>query len=485
MTDLIVKSDHRASRSSHAASTRWLPEARALAVLAAPLVMTQLAQMAIFTTDVVLLGRFSREALAAAAIGNTVFYFAWLIGSGPASAVSPMVAHSVGESRAHRAPVRTAVRMGLWSILLISLPMMGLMWWAKPILLALGQEPALAVNAGKFVAMLSFGLPFTLAFVVLRNFTTALGHPRAGLWVMAATVIFNALAGWVLIFGHLGAPRLGIVGSGLATTASEIFSFVAMLAIIQTAPDLGAFRIFRRFGRLAKAKLTEVFHLGMPIGMTMMFEAMLFNAMTLVMGTFGTVSVAAHQIAMSVASVTFMFPLGLGMATVVRVGTAAGRGDMVAARRSGLTAMVIAVVFITFCAAVMWLWGGPIAGLYIGGRTADDLAVIAMAAIFLKVAAAFQVFDALQVVAAQALRGLKDARMPMILAAGSYWLVGAPICLLLAFTAHMRGLGIWIGLATALAAAALAMTLRYWRLTHDRTPRPGSRMQEGTVVLSS
>ena len=465
MTDLIAKPALAVQSLGDRAPLTWLPEARALAGLAAPLVLTQLAQMAIFTTDVLLLGRFSRGALAAAAIGNTVFYFAWLMGSGPAAAVSPMVAHLVGERTANRAPVRASVRMGLWSILLISAPMMGVMWWTRPILLALGQQPQLAADAGKFVAMLSFGLPFTLAFTGLRNFTTALEHPRAGLWVMAATVIFNAVMGWVLIFGHLGAPRLGIVGSGLATTASEIFSFFTMLAIIHATPDLRAFRILRRFGRLARAKLNEVFHLGMPMGMTMMFEAMLFNAMTLVMGTFGTVSVAAHQIAMSVASVTFMFPLGLGMATVVRVGTAAGAGDLVAARRSGLTAMVMAVSFITLCAAVMWLWGAPIAGAYIGGRTADDLAVIAMAAVFLKVAAAFQVFDALQVVAAQSLRGLKDARMPMILAAGCYWLVGAPICLALAYWAHMRGLGIWIGLASGLAAAALAMTIRYWRLT--------------------
>ncbi len=462
MIDLIETNTRRATRSGHNA---WIVEARALAHLAAPLVLTQLGQMAIMTTDVILLGRFSRLALAAAAIGNTVFFFAWLMGAGPAAAISPMVAHIVGARPGNRGGVRASLRMGLWAIALISIPMMGVMWFGGAILLALHQDPALAEAAGQFLRMLTFGLPFSLGFLVLRNFTTALGRPRAGLWVMGASIGVNALLGYTLIFGHFGAPRLGIVGSGMATALSSLFSFLGMVVYMQVTPKLRAYRAFRRFSRPVGVKLNEVFRLGMPIGMTMIFEAMLFNAMTLVMGTFGATSLAAHQIALNFASVTFMVPLGVGMASTVRVGLAVGAGDQRAARRAGLVAMAMGVGFVSLCGIAMALGGAQIAGLYLGGRTPDDLQVVALAAVFLKVAAAFQVFDAVQVVGAQSLRGLKDARMPMILAAASYWLIGAPVCVFLGIGLHMQGLGIWIGLCVALAAAAAAMGARFAMLT--------------------
>jgi MATE family multidrug resistance protein len=461
------------SRSGHAPAAHrhaWptLAEARALAVLAGPLIITQLAQMAVFTTDVILLGRFSRMALAAAAIGNTVYYFAWITGGGPAFAVAPMIAQIRGLTPNNRGGVRTATRMGLWSILIISIPMIALLWQTKAILIALGQDPVLADNAGRFVRMVSLGLPFSLGFRALGSFATAVGRPKATMWVMAGTIVVNAAVGWTLIFGHFGAPRLGIVGSGIATALSSLFSFLALATFIRLSRELSAYRVFTRFWRLSADKLKEVFRLGMPMAMTMMFEAMLFNVMTLVMGSFGVTSLAAHQIALNFASITFMVPLGLGMASTVRVGLAAGAGDTLGARRAGLTANAIGLGFIVLCGAAMYLWGGPIASLYVGGRTAQDLAVIALAALFLKVAAAFQVFDAAQVVAAQSLRGLKDAHAPMYIAGGSYWLVGAPVCLILAFTFHMQGLGVWIGLAAGLAAAAAALSVRFLVLTRSR-----------------
>jgi len=446
----------------------WGLEARALLTLAGPLVLTQLGQMAIMTTDIVLLGRYGQGVLAAAAIGNTVFFFAWLMGGGPASAVSPMIAHITGIRPGNRGGVRASLRMSLWSVALVSAPMMVVLWLAGPILLALGQEPTLAAGAGRFDGVLAFGLPFSLGFLVLRNFTAALGRPRAGMWVMAATIAFNGLAGWTLIFGHFGAPRLGIVGSGLATALSAVFSFGCMIAIIQATPGLRAYRPFRRFARPAALKLKEVFRLGLPIGMTMIFEAMMFNAMTLVMGTFGAAALAAHQIALNVASILFMVPLGVGMASTVRVGLAAGRGDLEAARRAAITAGAMGGGFVALGGIGLVLLGRPIAGLYIGGRAPADLAVIAMTAMFLKVAAAFQIFDALQVVAAQSLRGLKDARAPMLIAGAGYWLIGAPASLLLGLVFHMRGLGLWIGMAIGLAAAAAALCARLAFLTRGR-----------------
>jgi MATE family multidrug resistance protein len=440
-------------------------ETVALVTLALPLVFTQLAQMAVMTTDVIMLGRLSQTALAAGAIGSTIYYFAWLIGAGPSSAVSPMIAQSLGADPDNREAVRTIVRMGLWAVALLALPMAALLVSAEWILLHLGQDPVLAKGAGQFVSVLAIGMPFTLGFLVLRNFATATGKPRAAMWVMLATILWNALANYALIFGHFGFPRLEMVGAGISTASSGIFSFIAMVLIIRFDPDLHVYRPFKGLLVPAHRLLTEVFRLGVPIGMTMIFEAMLFNVMTLVMGTFGTDQLAAHQVALNFASVTFMVPLGIGMAATVRVGLATGRGDMAAARLSGFVAMVIGVGFISLCGLAMAFAGRLIASLYFGPPTAQETQVITYATKFLMIAAAFQVFDALQVIGGLALRGLKDARVPMIIAGASYWLAGAPICLILAIPFGLKGVGIWIGLAAGLSVAAVSMCLRFEWLT--------------------
>jgi MATE family multidrug resistance protein len=443
----------------------WLEEARQLIHLALPLIFTQLGQMAVLTSDVIMLGRVGKTALAAAAVGNAVYYFAWLIGGGPVSAVPPMIAHIIGARPGERAGVRASVRMGFWAVLLLSGPLIGLLMFTGPILKALHQPPEIAAAAGQYIGILAFALPFSLAFQVLRNFAAALGHPRAAVWVTVMTVGLNILLAYALIFGHFGAPRLGLRGCAMASTFSIGFSFFAMLAVIRLTADLRPYRILRRFFRPAWAKLKEVFVLGLPIGLTMMFEAMLFNTMTLVMGTFGAANLAAHQIAMNVPSITFMVPLGVAMAATIQVGKAAGAGDEAGVRRAGYTAMVMGTAFMTLTGALLALFPVSIARLYFDPRAAGAAEVIALAAIYLRVAAAFQVFDALQVVGALALRGLKDARMPLVLAGVSYWLVGAPICIGLGVGLHMQGLGVWIGLAIALAAAAAAMVARFYWLS--------------------
>ena len=444
----------------------WIAEGRELMKLAWPLVVTQLAQMAIMTTDVLMLGRLSKEALAGAALGNTVFFFTWLIGLGPCAAISPMIAHILGARPNDRAGVRAVTRMGLWSVVLLSVPLVTFLLFTKQVLLALGQQPALAEAAGSFMAPLSLGIPFSLGYQVLRNYATALGKPNAALWVMAVTLIFNALGDYMLIFGHFGMPRLGLVGSGTASACSYAFCFLAMVAIVMAHPVLRKYRIFRRFVRPHWDKFTELFTLGMPIGLTMIFEATLFNCATLLMGTFGTVSVAAHQIALNFASITFMVPLGVAMAATVRVGLAAGAGDRVATRRAGAVAIVTSASFMSVCAMLIGVFSWQIAELYLPANAANADAV-ALAVVFLHVAAAFQIFDGIQVTAALSLRGLKDAQMPMWIAGASYWLAGFPVCIGLGVMLGMHGLGVWIGLAFALFVAATCMCWRFYHLSRD------------------
>ncbi|HWA90730.1 MAG TPA: MATE family efflux transporter [Rhizomicrobium sp.] len=446
----------------------WIEEARETAKLAGPLIFTQVAQMAIMTTDVIMLGRVGETALASSALGITVFFFCWLIGAGPVAAVAPMVAHILGGNPNDRAGVRAVVRMGFWAVTMVSLPLVVFLLFTEPVMRLLGQRPELAHGAGVFTAALCIGLPFSLFYQVLRNFSTALGKPNAALVVMVIGIGFNFAGDYILIFGHYGAPKLGLVGAAIASAASYIFQFAALLAVVFLTPKLKRYRIFRRFFRPDWEKLAEVFRLGMPIGLTMMFEAMLFNSATLMMGTFGTATVAAHQISMNVPSNTFMVPLGIAMAATIRVGLAAGAGDREAVRRAGYTALGMAVVFMATTSVILALFPRQIAELYFSSGTREAQDAIALATTFLQVAAAFQIFDGLQVVAALSLRGLKDARAPMWIAGGSYWIAGFPTCVLLGFTFHLQGFGIWIGLAFALLVAAVTMVWRFWWLSRDR-----------------
>jgi len=456
-----------------------------------PLAATQLAQMIILATDTVMLGHFSKEALAAGAIGNTVFFFIWLLGTGPVSAVSPMIAHVVGRHGASarksvvasgsvatfsvrprdQRDVRLVVRMGLWSVALMTPPLLAALFFTRDILLVLRQEPQLAADAGVYTAALAFGLPCSLAFQVLRNFSTSLSRPVPPMVVMGFAILFNALGDYTLIFGHFGFPSLGLVGAGLASASSNLFTLIAMAMIARTSPVLRAYHFLHRLGKPHWASLRELFHLGLPIGVTMLFEVALFNAATLAMGTFGIAALAAHQIAITIPSLTFMVPLGIGLAGTVRVGLAAGADDMYGARRAGFAAMGLGAIFM-FCAAlVLLLFPHSIAALWLPDSAANR-DVLVLAVTFLHVAAAFQLMDGLQVTASMSLRGLKDARGPMWLAGASYWLVGAPMCAFLGFGLKMQGLGIWLGLAFGLLVAAVLLTTRFALLSKRPAPAP-------------
>jgi MATE family multidrug resistance protein len=421
--------------------------------------------MAILATDTIMLGHYSKEALAAGALGNTVFFLIWLVGCGIPMAVSPVIAHiqgahSGGKPDRDRREVRIAVRMGLWSVAITSLPLMALLFFTQPILLFFRQEPSLAADAAIFVSALAIGLPFALGFQVLRSFSTALSHAVPPMVVLGLAILFNALADYLLIFGNFGFPRLGILGAGFASASSNIFSFVVMLGIVLGFPALKRYHIFQRLMRPHWKTFRELFKLGLPIGITMVFEVALFNGAALAMGTLGLSALAAHQIAITIPSITFMVPLGIGLAATVRVGMAAGAGDHIAARRAGFTAIGMAAVFMCAMALVLLMWPREIATLWLPDIPANA-DVLALAVSFLLVAAAFQLMDGIQVAASMSLRGLKDTTGPMWLAGASYWLVGAPVALLLGFTFKMEGMGIWIGLAIGLLVAAVTLTARF------------------------
>ncbi|MEO1251570.1 MAG: MATE family efflux transporter [Pseudomonadota bacterium] len=450
------------------AGSRWEPWRReflALFAIGLPMAATQLVQFSINTIDVLMIGRLGPEALAGASLGLVIFYAMFLAAMGPAMAVTPMVAQTLGENAENRTDARRSVRMALWACFITCAPMAGVFFMTEQIALAFGQPPALAKMAEPYVLALAPGLPFALGVIVMRNFLAAIERTRAPLYFIIATTLFNAFANWLLIYGNLGFPRLELVGAGIASSISHAAGFFLLVFYARIEKAARRFDLFTRFLKPDWERLQEVFRLGWPIGITFMFEAMLFNAAVLLMGRIGVNEVAAYQVALNVAALAFMGPFGLAMAGATRVGLKAGARDDAGVRRAAMVSILACIGAIMLVAIPMMAAPRFIAGLYLNADLAENAPVIALVASFLPIAAAFALFDATQVAANQALRGLKDVRIPMIITFVSYWVVGFSISAGLGLGTGLGAVGVWYGLLAGLAAASVLLSARLWMIT--------------------
>jgi MATE family multidrug resistance protein len=297
--------------------------------------------------------------------------------------------------------------------------------------------------------------------MVLRQFTGALQRPRAALVAQLVALAVNVLGNWALIFGNLGMPALGVVGSGVATTIANWVSFLGLLGFVLVDRRMRRYSLLGRFWRADWPRLLELFRLGLPVAGVLLLEVALFSAAVYAIGAISTEQLAAHQIAIQCAAVTFMVPFGLAQAATVRVGLAAGAGDREGVRRAGWTPFFLGLAFMSATAVALWAWGRPIAGLFLDLSVPANAAVALVAVEFLAIAAVFQVFDGSQTIAMGALRGLKDTRVPMAFAALGYWVLGFTAGCVAAFPLGMGGLGVWIGLALGLGAVAILATARF------------------------
>jgi MATE family multidrug resistance protein len=447
-------------------------EIRATLALAGPLALSQLGQIAINTTDVLILGRLGPEPLAAASLALSPFFLCFVTLLGVVTAVSPLAAQALGAKKPRE--VRRAVRQGLWVAGLLSLPCLALLWHVEAILLALGQDPGLAAESAVFMHAFVWSLPTAIGFIVLRCFVTAFGSTRAVVAIMLVGVVVNAFLAWGLVFGAFGLPRLGLVGSGIASSLVNAAMFTALLVYSVRVRPFRRYAILGRFWRPDWPTFREILKVGLPIGGGLLMEVGLFAAAVMLMGWIGTDQVAAHQVTIQIASASFMIPLGISMAATIRVGLAIGAGDLVAARRAGRVALGIGSACMAACALLFWTFPATLVGLFLDRADPASARPLELAALFILVAAAFQLVDGIQVIAAGALRGMRDTRVPMLLAAVSYWLVGFPAAYLLAFPLGWGGLGVWIGLALALAAAAVLMLARLERLSARGLPLPAA-----------
>lgn len=479
---LAVLSPLRVAIRRKSVPEAWRKELRALFRLAAPIVATQVAWIAMMTTDTAMIGHLGPEQLAGATLSLMVFFIGFTICFGVTMATAGLAAQAYG-ARQPRI-VRRVIRQGLWVAATLVAPFLVMFAYTTDILVALGQPVEVLGHAEAYMATLMWCLPPAVAFAVLRNFVSALGRPAPALWVMLAGVPVNALLDYGLIFGHFGLPKLALTGAGIATTAVNVLMLAALAAIAVWRRPFAKYQIFARFWRPDWYQYRRILRIGAPIACVSLLEAGFFIGATFVIGQFGAIAVAAHTIAMQLPHITFMVPMGLAQAATVRVGHAAGRRDAAGAYRAGWVALLVTCGFMATNTAIILAIPDLFASIFLDTASPDTAEVLALAVSLLFFAALFQLADGIQAVAAGALRGLNDTAYPMMLAAVSYWGIGAGTAFWLAFERGFRSQGIWIGFVVGLIFAAILLTWRY-RQQHRRGYLPALAAEKGLAPDTS
>jgi MATE family multidrug resistance protein len=442
-------------------------EAIAILQLGAPLIAAQLAQVSINVVDTVIAGNFSADALAAVAVGSNVWFLAVVVCMGLLMSVSPSVAQLYGGGRLHE--IGPCVRQGLWLALgAASLGMLAFLA-AEPLFKWLRVVPEIVPTAIGFLRAISWGLPAMCLFQVLRSFSEAVSMTRPVMYMSAVGLAVCAAGDYILMYGKFGLPALGAVGCGVASAVALWLTAILMILYVRFNPAYRKYGVFDRFDWPDMRRIAGLLRVGAPIAFSIFMEVSLFGAVALLMGQFGATVVGGHQIAINLASVTFMVPFGLAMAVTVRVGQAIGRGDPRGARFSGNVGVMLAAVFMTCSAMTLISFPDAIAGIYTA-----DAEVRKIAATLLTMAGIFQIFDGLQVAGAGALRGLKDTRIPMFITAFAYWGIGMPLGYGLGFAWSLGPPGLWTGFIFGLAVAAVLLNRRFRRVTErlmqDQSP---------------
>lgn len=432
--------------------TRYAPlraELAAATRLAAPVALTQLGMMFMGVVDTMMLGRLSAEALAAGALGNVITVTVLILGYGILAALDPLIAqaHGAGDAKAIGDHLQRGFVMGL----VLTVPFTLLLLDVEPALLLTGQPPRVSAQAASYIqGILWGGLPY-FAFLVLRQTLQAMSVVRPAAMSIVIGNVVNVFANWVLIYGNLGMPALGVRGSAYATSLSRwaMFAYLLWASRRFLAPYWRGFtaEAFRGHGLLLR--------IGIPIGIHNAVELLVFAMAALLLGRIGVHELAGHQVALNLASVSFMVPLGISGAAATRVGNAIGRGDTPGARRSAAVCLLLGAVVMFFFAFLFAFLPAPLARLY-----TQDVAVIRVVLALLPIAAVFQVLDGLQVVGAGVLRGAADTTFPAVIVLIGYWALGLPVGWHLAFDQGLGARGLWWGFTIALFVMAAFFIVR-------------------------
>lgn len=443
----------------------WRAEVGASVQLAWPMVMTMVAVIAMETVDILMIGRLGEEALAAAALALNAWFVFLLFGIGVVGAVSPLTAQAVaiGDERG----VRRSARQGLWAGLMMGAPFALLLQHTDHALIALGQDPKLAVMAQSYLNWMGPVVMIVFLSFPLRLTMASYGVTRAPMIIVWCGVPLNALFNYIFIFGGFGGPEMGLPGAGVATLLINMLILSSYVVYIYRTPLFARLELFARFWRADWPRFRQLLKIGLPAGVTSVLEHGLFAATALMMGWVGTTELAAHQIAMQIMSITFMVPFGLAQAATIRIGLAAGARDLDAVRLRGRVVLYLTLIAMVMAAILFWTLGETLTGLFLAADDPNRAEIVAFGATFLAIAALFQLFDGVQSTGGGSLRGLNDAFVPMLLAVLGYWVFGVTGAYILGFPMGMGGAGIWYGLLIGLAFCAIAVTARFYRETRS------------------
>ncbi|WP_068093992.1 MATE family efflux transporter [Novosphingobium rosa] len=438
-------------------------ELRETLKLALPLAAANVLQMAVYAIDVIFVARLGQSQLATSSLAVSLFgLLAWSF-SGLTGAVAPIMAAELGRKRHAVREIRRSVRMALWLSVGCGLLGVGICTASTGFFRLTGQSPHLATQAGAFMHILQWAMIPLIAANVLRTFVSTLGRPVFATAITGLAIAVNACGNYALVFGHWGAPALGLSGSGIASVITACATLLAYAVIIATDRRLRRYRIMGRWWRSETTRLLEILKLGLPIFSTVLAEAGLFGGAAFLMGRIGELELAAHAVALQVAAFTFQLPMGLGQAATIRVGYHYGARDVAAMGRAGWAAIAVGLGIACISSGAMLGMPVTILSAYVDTRDVANAAMVALAVRYLSVAAAFQLVDAAQAVAQGALRGLQDTRWPMTIALLGYWLPGFGTAVVLGFFTPLRGMGVWIGLAIGLAVVATLLLIRWSR----------------------
>jgi len=440
-------------------SSLWRSDILPTLALGLPLAGAQLAQMAINTTDVLMIGRLGAEELAASVLAFNFYMLLWFFGMGLLQAVIPLAARARGQRKPK--DLRRAVRMGFWVSVLYCLPVWVLLLFTEDLLLLFGQDPELARIADLYMGVLQWTMLPALLVMAVRGFLTVMERAQVVLWSTIAGAVVNAVLDYVLIFGEFGFPRLELVGAGLASVFSASVTFLFLLVYAVYHPRLRRYYILGRIWRSDWPVFFQIIRLGTPIAFTIVAEGSLFTASAIMIGWLGTLPLAGHGIALQIASLTFMVPVGFSVAAMTRVSLADGRGDTAAVGRAGWTALGVTMTFMGVFAVLFWTVPETLISLYLDLEDPQSAEVLAFGVSFLLVAALFQLADGGQIIGINNLRGLGDTTIPLFYALFGYWVVGISLSLGLGFWAGWGGVGVWCGLAGGLASVAILSNVRF------------------------
>ncbi len=441
----------------------WTGEWRATLWLAGPLALANMLQMLTYAVDVIFIARLGENELAASSLIMAIFgLIVWSLNSLTA-AVAPLIAAELGARPNAVRPVRRAMRMALWLAVISGGLGMGLAMITIPVMHATGQPPEVIALGGPYLIAVVWSLIPMVVGNVLRTYVSTLGRPIFATVITALGIGVNAAGNYVLIFGNFGAPRLELIGAGIATIITTTVTMLAYVAVIQFDRKLRRYRIFGRWWKPDWARFAEIVRIGAPIALTVIAEAGIFGAAAFLMGRFGASELAGHTVALNIAAFAFQIPFGIGQAATIRVGYFFGAQDKQGMAQAGWVAIVMGTGVMVLTASAMVFAPYFLLSIYLDPYAAKNAALVGFALQYLVWAAAFQIVDGMQAVSLGSLRGLQDTRVPMWIAVFSYWVPGFGLAIGLGFYTSLQGTGVWIGLATGLLFAAGLLTWRWSR----------------------